>query len=72
MFQHYVLFRGRQPFENKPGYSAIDEKAGSDSEKAPLVHSDDDVLTKEQESIQQEDCSAVSLSKRFMKLLRLA
>ena len=73
MFQHYILFRGRQPFE-KSGYSTIDEKVGSDSEKAPLIHSneDDSVLTKEQESIQQEDCGAVSLSKKFMRLLRLA
>ena len=73
MLQHYVLFRGRQPYE-KPGYSIIDEKAGNDSEKAPLVHSDehDNVPTKEQESVQQQDCGAISFSKRFMRLLRLA
>lgn len=72
MLQHYVLFRGRQPFE-KPGYSTIDEKVGSDSEKAPLIHSDENsVPTKEQESIQQEDCGAITVTKRFMRLLRLA
>ena len=72
MLQHYVLFRGRQPYE-KPGYSIIDEKVGNDSEKAPLVHSDeyDNVPTKEQESVQQQDCGAISFSKRFMRLLRL-
>lgn len=66
MFQHYILFRGRQPYE-KPGYSTIDEKA-------PLIHGDEDdsVPTKDEQSIQQEDCGAVSLSKRFMRLLRLA
>lgn len=73
MFQHYILFRGRQPFE-KSGYSTIDEKVGNDSEKAPLLDSneDDSLPTKEQESIQQKDCGAVNLSKKFLRFFRLA
>lgn len=69
MLQHYVLFRGRQPME-KPGYGEIDEKV-TVSEKSPLLGDDDDTK-EENETIQNQDCSAVSLSKRVMKLLRLA
>ena len=66
MFQHYILFRGRKPLEN-PGYHTIDE---STSEKAPLLQ--DDVTKERNESIQDKDCSAVGLSKKVKKLLRLA
>ena len=67
MFQHYILFRGRKPYEHvNQGYSTIDEKA-EDEEKAPLLDDKDDAKT-----IQEGDCSAVSLSKRFKRLLRLA
>ena len=66
MFQHYILFRGRQP-NDKPGYKTIDEKT-EDGEKAPLLGEKG-----EESSIQGGgDCSAVSLSKKFKRLLRLA
>lgn len=69
MFQHYVLFRGSRHVYEKPGYRTIDEP---EAEKAPLLDSDETKVKKGSESIQDQDCSAVSLSKRFMKLLRLA
>ena len=68
MCQHYVLFR-HPPDDDKPGYQIIGE-ADNESEKTRLLE-DDDTIKEGEESIQQ-DCSAVSLSKRFMKLLRLA
>ena len=70
MFQHYVLFRGRQPLE-KSGYHPIDEKANNKSEKTPLLY-DKSEVEQGNESIQDKDCSAVSLSKKLLKLLRLA
>lgn len=68
--QHYILFRGREPYV-RPGYRIIDEGADNESEKAHLLPDDDTTIKKGEESIQQ-DCSAISLSKRCMKLLRLA
>ena len=68
MFQHYILFRGRQPINvDKPGYKTIDEKT-EDGEKAPLLGEKG-----EEPTIQGGgDCSAVSLSKKVKRLLRLA
>lgn len=74
MFQHYVLFRGRQPFE-KRSCTQIDEEADTEKgEKAPLLKDGQATVSikKGEESIQEPDCGAVSLSKRFMKLLRLS
>ena len=74
MCQHYVLFRGRQPYE-KPSYTQIDVEADNEKgEKAPLLKDGSATVSikKGEESIQEPDCGAVSLSKRFLKLLRLA
>lgn len=71
MFQHYILFRGREPIDlKKPGYKTVDERTATASEKDPLIHSGDGPM-KDNESI-QDDCGAVGLSKKVVRLLRLA